>query len=58
MSVVVKAKIKELAKVGEKTLNVSTDFSPKLAEKVETMIKEACERARSNGRNTVMAKDL
>jgi len=58
MSVVVKAKIKELAKVGEKALNVSTDFAPKLAEKVEVMIKEACERARANGRNTVMAKDL
>jgi histone H3/H4 len=58
MSVVVKAKIKELAKVGEKSLNVSTDFAPKLADKVEGMIKEACERARANGRNTVMAKDL
>jgi histone H3/H4 len=58
MSVVVKAKIKELAKIGEKALNVSTDFPPKLAMKVESMIKEACERARANGRNTVMAKDL
>lgn len=58
MSLIVKANIKEAAKVDDKPLNVSADFSDKLNEKVEAMIKEACARAKSNGRNTVMAKDL
>jgi histone H3/H4 len=58
MSVVVKAKIKELAAYQGKPLNVAGDFAPKLALKVESMIKEACDRAKANGRNTVMAKDI
>ena len=56
--VVVKAKIKEFAKVGDKTLNVASDFAIKLNEKAVAMIKDACERAKANGRNTVMAKDV
>jgi histone H3/H4 len=51
---VVKAKIKEYT--GE--YNVSGDFADALHAKVETMIKDAIKRAESNGRKTVMAKDL
>ena len=58
MSLIVKAKLKEYAKVGDKALNVSADLSDKLNEKVIAMVKEACARAKANGRNTVMAKDL
>ena len=57
-TLVVKSKIKELAQLDGKHLNVSGEFTPKLTEKVESMIKEACERAKANGRNTIMAKDL
>lgn len=55
---VVKAKIKELAKVDNKALNVSLDFYDAINKKVEAMIIECCKRAKSNGRNTVMAKDV
>ncbi|MFH1510173.1 MAG: DUF1931 domain-containing protein [Candidatus Woesearchaeota archaeon] len=58
MSLVVKAKIREYAKIDDKVLNVSGDFADKLSEKVESMIREACKRAKDNGRSTVMAKDL
>ena len=58
MSLIVKAKIKEVAKVDGKALNVSADLAEKLNGKVEAMVKEACVRAKANGRNTVMAKDL
>ena len=55
---VVKAKIKELAKIDEKALNVSTDFYEAINKKVEGMIVESCKRAKLNGRNTVMGKDV
>ena len=55
---VVKTKIKELAKIDEKSLNVSTDFYEEINKKVERLIGEACKRARANGRNTVMGKDI
>ena len=55
---VVKAKIKDLAKVEEKALNVSTDFYDGINKKVTSMIVEACLRARANGRNTVMATEI
>ena len=55
---VVKAKIKELAKIDEKALNVSTDFYEEINKKVEGIITESCKRARANGRNTVMGKDV
>ncbi|MGM5488778.1 MAG: DUF1931 domain-containing protein [Nanobdellota archaeon] len=58
MSFIVKAKIKEAAVVDGKQLNVAGDFAEALDEKVKTLIREACERAASNGRSTVMAKDL
>ena len=55
---VVRSNIKEHAKVNERTLNISTDFYEKLNEKVISMIKEACRRAKENNRNTVMGKDV
>ncbi len=55
---VVKAKIKELAKIDEKALNVSTDFYEEINKKVSGLITKACERARANGRNTIMGKDV
>ncbi len=56
--VVVKAKIKELAKYDDKKLNVSGEFADALNEKVKALIEEACRRAKENNRNTVMKKDL
>ena len=55
---VVKAKIKDLAKVDEKPLNVSTDFYVEINKTVTEMIQKACQRAKANGRNTVMGKDV
>ena len=55
---VVKAKIKELAKIDEKALNVSSDFYEVINVRVENIIKKACKRAKLNGRNTVMGKDV
>ncbi len=54
MSVVVKAKIKEIVE----NFNVSGDFADALDKKVTEIIKTATERAEANGRRTVMAKDL
>ncbi|MBW3020700.1 DUF1931 domain-containing protein [Candidatus Woesearchaeota archaeon] len=54
MSVIVKAKIKEIAE----NFNIASDFSDALDKKVRAIIKEAAERAEANGRRTVMAKDL
>lgn len=50
--------IKDHAKVNERPLNIATDFYQKLNEKVITIIREACKRAKENNRNTVMGKDL
>ena len=57
-SVIIRSNIKEYAKFNEKPLNVSTDFYERLNEKVISIIKEACKRAKENGRNTVMGKDI
>lgn len=55
---VVRSNLKDYAKVNERPLNISTDFYEKLNEKLITIIKEACTRAKENNRNTVMGKDL
>lgn len=55
---VVKAKIKELAQIDGKLLNVSADFYDSINKTVTEMIKRSCERAKANGRNTVMGKDV
>ncbi len=54
MSLVVKAKIKEIAGA----FNVSGDFGDALSKKVEQMVKDAIERAKANNRRTVMPKDI
>lgn len=53
-SVVVKAKIKDIAT----GYNVAGDFADALDRRVREMIKTAVKRAEGNGRKTVMAKDL
>ena len=57
-SLVVKSKIKDYAKIDDKPLNVSMDLGDALSKKVEQIVKDACKRAKANGRNTVMVKDL
>jgi len=57
MSLIVRSNIKQYTK-NEGLNNVSGDFADKLQKKIEELIKEACQRAKANGRNTVMAKDL
>ena len=56
--IIVKAKIKEYAKVDGQLLNVTGDFHEVLAKKVIQMIEDAAKRAKANSRNTVMQKDL
>ena len=53
-SLVVKAKIKDFAK----GYNVAGDLADALSKEVENLIKKAIARAESNGRKTVMAKDV
>lgn len=51
---VVKSKIKEVA--GD--YNISSDFADALDEKLRELVKKAADRAESNNRKTIMAKDL
>lgn len=51
---VVKAKIKEIAQ----GFNVAGDVADVLEKKVTEMIKQGCERAKANGRRTLMGKDI
>ena len=54
---VVRAKIKEeVQKHGE--FSVAGDLAEKLDEKVNELLKNACERAKANNRRTVMARDV
>lgn len=56
---IIKSQIKEVVKeTGTNIDNVSADFADKLNEKATELLKEACRRAKENGRKTVMAKDL
>ena len=57
-SLIVVSNIKNIAKIEDKPLNVSSDFYEALDEKVKEIIGTACKRAKSNGRNTVMGKDV
>jgi len=52
--IIVKTKIKEL--VGN--LNISSDLAEALDKEVQETLRKAVERAKENGRKTVMAKDL
>ncbi|MBT4576895.1 DUF1931 domain-containing protein [Candidatus Woesearchaeota archaeon] len=51
---VVRSKVKEFAK----GMNVAGDFADNLSEKVGALIKDACRRAKENGRSTIKARDL
>lgn len=55
---VVRSNIKDYAKVNDRPLNVSTDFYERLNLQIADIIRQACKRAKENGRNTVMGKDL
>ena len=56
---VIKAQVKDAVKAtGYGIDNVSGDFAEKLDLKVQELVKEACRRAKENGRKTVMSKDL
>lgn len=54
MSLVIRTKLKEVAQ----GFNISSDFADALDKKAEELVKSACERAKANGRKTVMSKDL
>jgi len=57
--IVVRTQIKDLVKETNLGINnISEDFFRKLDEKVKQTITEACQRAKENGRKTVMGKDL
>ncbi len=51
---VVKAKIKEIAQ----GVNVAGDVAEVLEKKMTELIKGGCERAKANGRRTLMGKDI
>ena len=54
---IVKAKVKDaVGKYGD--FSVAADFVEKLEQKVEALIKDACERAKGNTRKTVMGRDI
>lgn len=57
-TLIVASRVKELANHEGKPLNVSSDLTDALTQKVEKIIDEACKRAVANGRTTVMSKDL
>ena len=50
--------VRKSARYDDRQMNMSKDFCAALEEKVKAMIEEACKRAQSNSRTTVMAKDL
>ncbi len=58
MSLIVKSNLKEIAAIDGKSLNIAGDFADTLNSKVEQLVRDACRRAKENGRSTVMAKDL
>ena len=51
---VVRAKIKDVAK----DMNVASDFGEALSKKVEELISEAVRRAKENDRKTIQPRDL
>ena len=52
--IIVKSKIKEAAK----GMNVSSDVAEALNKKVYSILEEASERAKANGRRTLQARDI
>jgi len=57
-TLVIRSKIDELTVHEGKKMSVSSDFHEKLNKVVEELVKKACDRAKSNSRNTIMARDL
>ena len=51
---VVRSKLKDVAK----DMNVAGDFAEALSKEVERLVKRACDRAKENGRRTLMARDI
>ena len=51
---VVRSKVKDAAK----GMNVAGDFADALSVQVQALVKDACRRAKENGRSTVKARDL
>ncbi|MBC8495719.1 DUF1931 domain-containing protein [archaeon] len=51
---IVKAKVKEIAQ----DFNVAADFSDALNEKAKQLILDSINRAKANGRRTLMTRDL
>lgn len=56
--IVVRSRIRDFAVFNEKRLEVAGEVFPALCEMVKNKIKKAAERAKANGRNTIMARDL
>lgn len=54
MYLITKSQVKNI--VGD--INISEDFFPALTVEVERIIKRALERAKENGRRTLMARDI
>ncbi len=51
---VIRSKIKDITK----DMSVASDFADALDIKVKEMIEQAMHRAKANGRNTVMVRDI
>ncbi len=63
MGLVVKTNVVALVKKvneskGSQVNSVADDFLPAVEAKVKKMVEEAVERARANGRKTLMGKDI
>jgi len=56
--IIVKAKIKEHARIDDKKLRISDDFAQALDKKVKEIIVNACSRALENHRTTIMPRDI
>ena len=55
---VVRTQLKEIVKELSGINNISEDFLERLDKKVELLVGEACQRAKENGRRTLMGKDI
>ena len=55
---VVRTQVKEIVKEVSGINNISEDFMDRLEKKVESLIGESCQRAKENGRRTLMGKDV
>lgn len=54
MSIIVKSKVKEIC--GE--INLGGDFVEALDKHVQDLVRKAIDRAKANGRRTIMSKDI